>query len=263
MSWQVPARLIAVDAGGRDPLAADTAAALVTAALAAQPSGILLRPSPRADAIFAALPPAPVIAVLPDMPQLLRDAAQQGAPRAALHRLARGGLAGVGRLFVAGVGHLRPIAAQDFSGLVPMLIELERASLGATRAEGVALAAPLTDLLLAAGHRDCLAHVVAFLRRAGGRAGFETLNLGHLLPRLADWNITPDFVIGPLNRRGFRMKPTPDAVLAALRATAIPVLASELTAAQTCPLADAAAWARAQGAAGVVTTIADLAAARP
>ena len=63
-----------------------------------------------------------------------------------------------------------------------------------------------------------------------------------------------------MNSRGFRMKPTPQDVLAALRATAVSVVATEVTAAQTCPLAEAVAWARAQGAASVVVAIADLAA---
>lgn len=261
--WQPPERLVAIDGGGA--LAPAAAARLAAAALAAPGGAVLLRPSPGAAAILAALPAeTTLIAVLPDMPQLLRDAAQNGTARAALARLARGGGAAVARLALTGLRHARQIAAQDFRGLVPMLIELERASLGARRAAGVALAAPLTDLLLAAGNGEALAHVVAFLRRrVGVRAGLETLNLGHLLPRLAEWGIAPDFVIGPLNPRGFRMKPTPAAALAALRASRVSVLASELTAGQTAGLADAVAYARAHGAAGVVMTIPDLAAAEP
>ena len=259
--WQPPARLVAVDgAGALEPAAA---ARLAGAALSAPGTGVLLRPSPAANAILAALPPpAALIAVLPDMPQLLRDAAQNGIARAAIGRLTAGGATAAVRLALTGVRHLRHIAAQDFRGLVPTLIELERASLGSRRPDGVALAAPLTDLLLAAGNGEALAHVVDFLRRrVGVRAGLETLNLGHLLPRLAEWGVAADFVVGPVNSRGFRMKPTPAATLAALRGSRVPVLASELTAGQTVAVGEGAAYARAAGAAGVVMTIADLAAA--
>jgi hypothetical protein len=259
----LPTRLVAVDGGGAsDAIEPATAAQLVARAIAAEPGAVLLRPSPRARAILAQLPlHVPVVAVLPDMPQLLRDGAERGMLRAALARIAAGGIGAWSRLAVTGLRHLRGVARQDLSGILPVLIELERAGLGATRLHGVALAAPLTDLLLAAGHADCLAHLVAFLRRqVGTRAGFETLNLGHLLPRLAAWAVAPDFVIGPLNPRGFRMKPSAAAVLQAVRESGTPVLASEVSAAGTVPLADGIAHARTHGAAGVVLALGDLAA---
>lgn len=261
-AWQPVGRLIALNGGGAaDVMEPRAAAQLVAGALASERGAVLLRPSPRARAILAQLRPGvPVVAVLPDMPQLLRDAAQRGALPVALARLAAGGVRAWWRLATTGLRHLRDIADRDFRGMVPVLIELERAGLGAAGLDGVALAAPLTDLLLAAGHGDCLGHVVAFLRQqVGTRAGFETLNLGHLLPRLSAWSVRPDFVIGPLNPRGFRMKPSPAAVLEAVRQSAIPVLASEVCAGGTVPLADGIAHARAHGAAGVVLALGDLA----
>lgn len=255
--WSPPRRLVAVDATDvTDPPAASL---LIATALAAEPSAVLVHPSAGTRALLAGLPAAPVVAIVPDLAQLLRDVAARGAPRAAGSRLAAGGLLACWRLAGTGLRHLADLARQDFRGIVPVLIDLERARLGRTAPEGVALAAALTDLLLAAGHAECLAHVVWFLRRAGARAGFETRNLGHLLTRLGTWGVVPDFVIGPLNPRGFRMKPTPRAVLAAIGQTAIPVLASELTAAGTVPLADAVAYARQHGAAGVIVPADELA----
>ena len=72
------------------------------------------------------------------------------------------------------------------------------------------------------------------------------------------WGVEPDFVIGPLNARGYRMKPTPSAVLDAVRRSATPVLASEVTAAGTVLLAEAVAQARERGAAGVVLSLDEL-----
>jgi len=251
--WSPPRRIIAIDGDGMDPSAASRLAARE------QPDAVLIRPSVRARATLAALPAIPVVAVLPDLAQLLRDVADRGAPRAAGSRLAAGGISACWRFARTVVRHLPRLVRQDFQGIVPVLIDLELARAGRGTPEGVALAAPLTDLLLAAGYVECFAHLVSFLRESGTRAGFETQNLGHLLVSLASWDVAPDFVIGPLNARGFRMKPSPSAVLTALGRTAIPVLASEPTAAGTVPLADGVAYARQHGAAGVILRADDLA----
>jgi hypothetical protein len=256
--------LIELD-GARRRCSAVDAARLAVSALEKEPGGVLLRPSPQAYAIRLALPRGvPVVAVLPDVPQLLRDVAEHGAARAMLRRLGGRGVTAWLRLVVTGVRHLPAAARQDFSGIVPLLIELDRGGVGAGPLHGVALSASLTDLLLAAGHAACLAHVLRFLRRQlGTQAGLETLNLGHLLPRLATWGIAPDFVIGPINSRGFRMKPTPRAVLAAMDGCRAPVLASHVSAGGAVPLESGMAYARAHGAAGVVVLLDDLAGAAP
>src|SRR6185436_17926747 len=103
------------------------------------------------------------------------------------------------------------------------------------------------------------AHVVEFVRaRYGVRAGFETHNLGHLLGALREWGIAPDLVIGPMNPRGFMMKPDPARTLRELAVTRIPVIAKELTAGGAVPLAEGAAWARSHGAVGLAIDLADL-----
>jgi len=251
--WSPPRRIVAIDGERMDPSVASRLVARE------QPDAVLIRPSLRARAMLAALPGVPVVAVLPDLAQLLRDVADRGAPRAAGSRLAAGGVSACWRLARTGLRHVSDLVRQDFRGIIPVLIDLERGRAGRATPDGVAVAAPLTDLLLASGYAACLAHLVSFLRRSGTRAGFETHNLGHLLVRLASWNVVPDFVIGPLNPRGFRMKPTPGAVLAALAHTVIPVLASELTAAGTVPLADGVAYAHQHGAAGVIVRADELA----
>ncbi len=260
-SWQPPERLIDLDAGvasrALDPRAA---ARLVTTAFEVEPGAVLLRSSPRARAILAELPAGvPAVAVLPDMAQLLRDASERGGVRAARERLAGGGLSAWRRVGVTGLRHLRYLAARDFTGIVPVLIELERTGLGAASLQGVALAAPLTDVLLAVGHVDCLTHMLHFVRdQVGTVAGFETLNLGHLLRRLAACGAAPDFVIGPVNPRGFRMKPSGRVVREAVREAPMPVLASEVSAGGTVAPERGAAHARAHGAAAVVLTLDDL-----
>ena len=54
------------------------------------------------------------------------------------------------------------------------------------------------------------------------------------------------------------MKPSPEELLAALRASKVPVLAKEVRAAGTVPLAEGARFALDQGAHGIVADLVDL-----
>lgn len=242
-----------------EPPDARDAARLARLALDRAAGAVLVTACPGSRVLLTSLPGVTVMALLPDISRLARQASAQGPVRATVERLRPGGVGALVRLVVTVVGHLPALVRRDFIGIVPALLELERASLGPVAPRSIALAAPLTDVLLAAGHRACFAEVVRFVRgRMHADAGFETLNLGHLLDRLHTWGIAPDFVIGPLNARGFRMKPSPAAALEAVRRSRIPVLAREVTAARTVPVAAGRAYARAQGAAGVVVTLDDL-----
>jgi hypothetical protein len=257
---RLPELLVVLDEG---VAAAADAPARFASALATGAGGVLVHPSPATDATLTALPRGTFLAAtLPDMAQLPREIGERGAARVGLDRLRRAGVVGCARLAATVAKHVGALARQDFAGVVPVLVELELARLPRS-ADAVALSAPLTDLLLAARHRACLAHVVDFVRRrTGGAVGFETLNLGHLLPRLDAWGIAPDFAIGPLNAAGFRRQPSAAATLAAVAASRIPILASEPCAAGTIALAPGTAFARAHGAVGVVASLDDVAGRR-
>src|SRR5262249_338921 len=208
-----PPLLVSPDSpDGRPSLDARDALERARAALGGAAGVVLVRPATASRDVLERLPPgASLAAVLPDMPQLVREVADRGAINAALRRLRRGGLGASLQLADTVLRNLLAVARQDFRGIVPVLIALDRARLGAAALQVVVLAAPLTDLLMAAGHRTGLAHVVRFIRgRLGAQAALETLNLGHLLPRLDAWGVAPDFVVGPVNPRGFRMKPSPE-----------------------------------------------------
>jgi hypothetical protein len=142
--------------------------------------------------------------------------------------------------------------------MVPLLLELEVAALGAADLRAVVLAAPLTDLALAGRHRAFFEHYCGFVRGRFGAAGFETHNLGHLLLRLREWGVRPDLVVGPVNPRGLMMKPDAETLLAELRTAQVPVLAKEVRAAGTVPLLEGARFALDHGAHGVVADLVDL-----
>lgn len=232
----------------------------ITAALDAGADGVLAAPSPvTRAALSAAGRPVPTWALLPNVPAYVRDSSEAGLVGAAIKRVKGASPGTLVRLGLTGMQHALGVVGGDFASMVPLLLELESAALGAARLEGVVVAAAITDLALAGRNRRFFAHLTAFSRaRFGAKAGFETHNVGHLLHSLREWGIEPDVVIGPMNPSGFMMKPTPSRALEEIAIADVPVLAKELTAGGTGDLATAAAWARGHGAHGLVVDLADL-----
>ena len=250
-------RMLAITARYND---AETLAVTLSKALAAGAEGVLVSPSQPLRAALAELKETvPIYALLPNVPEYVRDSSDLGLVGAALKRVRRASPATLARLGFTGLSHALAVLRSDFTGMVPLLLELEAAALGARDLRAVVLAAPLTDLALAGRHRSFFEHYGRFVRgRFGAAAGFETHNLGHLLTRLREWGITPDLVVGPINPRGLLMKPSPDELLEALRASKVPVLAKEVRAAGTVPLIEGARFALDHGAQGVVADLVDL-----
>jgi hypothetical protein len=239
---------------------AETLAVTLSKALAAGAEGVLVSPSPPLAAALAELKqPVPIYALLPNVPEYVRDSSDLGLVGAAMKRVKSASPMTLARLGFTGFTHSLAVLRSDFSGLVPLLLELEAAALGATDLRGVVLAAPLTDLALAGAHRAFFEHYCRFVRgRFRAAAGFETHNLGHLLARLREWGIRPDLIVGPVNPRGLLMKPSPDELLAELRRSEVPVLAKEVRAAGAVQLLEGARYALAHGAHGVVADLVDL-----
>jgi hypothetical protein len=238
---------------------AETLAVTISKALAAGAEGVLASPSQPLRAALAELKqPVPIFALLPNVPEYVRDSSDLGLVGAALKRVRRASPLTMTRLGWTGFTHALAVLKSDFTGMVPLLLELEAAALGATDLRAVVLAAPLTDLALAGRHRAFFIHYCTFVRGRFGAAGFETHNLGHLLQRLREWEVQPDFVVGPVNPRGLLMKPDTETLLAELRAARVPVLAKEVRAAGTVPLLTGARFALDHGAHGVVADLVDL-----
>lgn len=149
--------------------------------------------------------------------------------------------------------------AGDLAARVVQRIEQELPALAPAIVSGFGVAAPITDLALAAGNPKFFERVLAAGRsRVPGPVGFETANLGLLLERLREWKLSPDFVVGPVNPAGLAMKPSPQTVLAELATTSVPVVACELRAGGLATLAEGAAFARANGASGLLAELVDL-----
>jgi hypothetical protein len=250
-------RLLQVTARFAEP---ESLAVTFSKAIQLGADGILASPS-RAlgEALSELRHTVPVYALLPNVPEYVRDSAEHGLARTAMKRVAGAGLGARIRLGWTALRHARGVLRSDFAALVPLLLELESARFRRAELRGVVLAAPITDLALAGRHRTFFERTVRFIRRRfRASAAFQTHNLGHLLAALAEWGVKPDFVVGPINPRGLMMKPSPTMVEAELARTEIPVLAKELRAGGAVSLVEGARYALAHGAKGLVPDLVDI-----
>jgi hypothetical protein len=249
-------RLLQVVARFAEP---ESLAVTFSKAIQAGADGILASPSRALVEGLAELGhTVPVFALLPNVPEYVRDSAERGLVGAAFKRVGRAGWGARLRVGWAGLTRSIGVLRSDFAALVPLLLELESSKLKPRELRGVVLAAPLTDLALAGRHRRFFEHYVRFARGRFGSAALETHNLGHLLAALSEWGVRPDFVVGPVNPRGLMMKPSPAETLAELAKNEIPVLAKELRAGSTVSLAEAARYALSRGAKGLVPDLVDV-----
>jgi hypothetical protein len=249
-------RMLEVAGRFREP---ESLAVTLVKALDAGAQAVYAVPSPRLRAALRELRRAvPVLARLPLTPPAgdlsyehpLLVAAPDGEPG-----MPSGGL----RAAATSLAMLPGTLSDDLAARVASRCEIEAPALGKGTWAGVAFAAPITDLALAAGHSRFFERMTRFGRaRFGGLAGFETHNLGLLLARLQEWGIAPDFVMGAVNPRGFAMKPDRETVLAQIRSAGVPTIASELRAGGTVPLAEGARFALDSGARGLVAELVDM-----
>jgi hypothetical protein len=247
-------RELEVSARYREP---ESLAVTLSKALDAGADAVLATPTPALRAALAELRrPVPVAAVWPvtgplEEADVLAPEPPRGARAPGAMARARRGITALMRL----PARLR----EDLVATVPMRLELDAEGLPRRALRAVAIAAPVTDLALAAGHARFFDRTTAFVHaRFGVPVGFETHNLGHLLKALRTWGTRPDFVVGPVDPCGRMMKPDVGTVVAELERGELPVLARELCAGGLVSLEEGAAFALAHGAAGLAPDLVDL-----
>jgi hypothetical protein len=250
-------RLLEIQARFREP---ESLAVTLVKAVEAGAAGVLGSPSPALRSALAELDHVvPLWAVLPALsPQEFRMLEPGVEPL--LSRARRGaGIAGRMRMGWTGITRLAAFRPGDFAAHVPLLLEAEARLLPRRGLAAVVIAASLTDVALAGGHRRFFATLPSFVRsRFHADAGFETRNPGVLLRALRGWGLRPDFVAGPMNPLGLGMKPSPDEMLLELERPEVPLLATELRAGGRCSLDEGARYALENGAHGLAPDLAEV-----
>jgi hypothetical protein len=238
----------------------ESLAVTISKALDAGVDGVLANPSPVLATALAELKRrVPIYAVLPALSEYERHELVPGPEQV----LDRGrpplGLWAGTRLRLAALVRPALLFRGDWIARLPVVLEAEAAAIPRRSLKGVVLDAWLTDLVLAAGHRRFFEVWCRTVRRRfRAAAGFETHNLGLLVDRLREWDIRADLVVGPLNPRGIRMKPSVDEVLASLARATSPVIAKDLRAGGVVSLAEGARYARASRAFGWAPDLAEM-----
>jgi len=256
MTYATRDRLLDVTGRYREP---ESLAVTISRALDASADGVLASPSPLlATAIEKLKRPVPLYVVIPALTEQERLELVPGI-EPLLKRAKAGAQASGVRTALARVTHPAAIYGGDWATRLPVLVESELAALTAGDLRGIVLDAWLTDIALATENRKMFETFVRFVRsRFHVAAAFETHNLGLLLPRLKEWEVTPDFVLAPVNANGLGMKPSPEEALAELRTSSAPVIAKELCAGGPAVLGDAVRFARECGAAGVAPDLCEV-----
>ena len=250
-------RMLEVVARYREP---ESLAVTLAKAVTVPVDGVLACATPMLRAALAELQTAvPLYVVVPAMSEYERQ--ELGPGLESTIAASRGRTRGTARMGASGAAALRPawMGPGDFVRRMPVLIASEIAGLDRRNVRGIVLDAWFTDLALAAQNRKFFESFTRHVQRAlSMQAGFDTRNLGTLLARLREWELKPDFVVGPLNPSGLLMKPSPEELLAEVQRSEVPVVARDLCAGGVDSLDAAAAYARERGAKGLAPDLAEV-----
>lgn len=181
--------------------------------------------APLRGALTALKKPLPVLARLPLTPPALDLREDHWLMREPRERNEAGfGLEGAAQR----VALLPAAITGDVSARVAARIDQESGAWPTRSRAGLLLCAPVTDLVLAAGHARALERLLRHGRSRFGLAGLETRNPGWLLARLHEWGIEPDFVLAPIDPLGSAMTPDAETTRTEMQRGSVRVLASEV-----------------------------------
>jgi hypothetical protein len=161
--------------------------------------------------------------LLPYITKYVKQANEKGMVNIVLDQLKQAGWSQViGILARGGLGAL----TKDYRHVLSTMIGLELAPFQGLRLHTVFLHDVLTDLALALDIPEVLElHATEIKKRFGGQGGFATKNLPLLLERFQKYGFAPPVALVQINKMGFGMNPSREAVEKALSRTDIQVMA--------------------------------------
>lgn len=179
--------------------------------------------------------------------QYARDLSNGGTVGAAGIRLGRAGLSTLPRLAWRGFANLKGILSRDFLSFLPPLLEMELGAFARFRPAYVFLHAQMTDLALATSNRPLFQLFADFVAQSGAQPGVQTHNLGLLAKRLQEWEIGIQAVVAPFNGKGYRMHPSRQVCEQLLGEGRTQLIAADITAGRSMPLAQSVDYLRGKG----------------
>lgn len=161
--------------------------------------------------------------LLPYITKYVKQANEKGMVNIVLDQLKHAGWSQViGILARGGLGAL----TKDYRHILSTMIGLELAPFQGLRLNTVFLHDVLTDLALALDIPEVLElHAAEIKKQFGARGGYATKNLPLLLERFQKYGFEPPVALVQINKIGFGMNPSREAVEQALNRTDIQVMA--------------------------------------
>ncbi len=185
-----------------------------------------------------------VYPVVPNAPAYVRDLADLGMMGAALKRLRRLPPAGWLRLAAYGLRNVRGLLAQDFAGMLGVMVLMELPIFSPFQPRVIFLHAQMTDLMLACGNAAGFRAFADLVRDYGAEPGLETRNFGHLVAKLGEWMVDVPVIAAPFNLRGYGMRPSQAACEALLDQERTTVAAKDVLASGAVTGSEAAEYVR-------------------
>jgi len=149
-----------------------------------------------------------IIPIIPDASQYVRDMNKYGIVGMGIRKVLRLGPIKLFKLGLFGLPKAHKVLKKDFRRLLEMLLYVELLDFKRYKPKFVFLHPQITDLALANENKDLLESFTKLVRKSGSEPGLASRNIGHLLKRLNTWNLNVNYVLAPVNKKGFMMFPS-------------------------------------------------------
>ena len=171
-----------------------------------------------------------LLPVIPNVYEYARDASEKGVLGSVLEKAKRINMYQKIRLGLRALGKIKSVLSKDVFDLLVELIDFELAAFRPYKIGAVLLHGQVTDLALSSHNKGLLDLFFNLMRDEHGlEPMLATHNFGTLVPQLMEWGIKVP-VMAPLNKRGFMMKPNPEACLKLVEEAGYPVIAKKVLA---------------------------------
>ena len=149
-----------------------------------------------------------LIPIIPDASQYVRDMNKYGLVGMGIRRVMKLGPKNLIKLglFAGPKGY--KVLKKDFRAMLKALLYVELLDFQEFKPKVFFLHPQITDLALANGNKELFEIFVDLVRKFDSEPGFATRNIGPLLESLEQWNLGTEYVLAPINRKGYKMKPS-------------------------------------------------------
>lgn len=145
-------------------------------------------------------------------------------------RLSSAGIPNLVSLALASLKHLPGVLKMDYGLLSILLAELELLEFRKFNPKVVFLHPSMSDMALANRNEGFFRLFTTFFYgKHGVKPGIMSNNIGFLLEKLDEWDINVEYVAGPINRRGYHMKPDQQKCEELIKKTDRVIIATEVS----------------------------------